>query len=133
MERYIAWKPQEFREADLDVISVIFDAQGLRILLQPEGRSSNSVELEFSFPRAYCGIDEGYRLATFGDREFDGQSTVYRVENSEFLERFRKESLGTMDDFPLVHWFIASENECVDVLSENEPKIKRKAGTEIAP
>jgi hypothetical protein len=123
---YTAWKRDELPSGDVDMASLVDDKDGLRILLEtfPPSSSRRTLEIHFEFPRAYRVMDEGYRLDQFGNFEPDQRSPIYRVENSPFLDEFHRLSLDTLQTFDLVHYFVVSVNNCVDVLTEVEPTIK---------
>ena len=110
----------------MDFVSLIDDKGGLKILLEtfPPSENGQMLEIRFEFAHAYRNIDEGYRLEQFGSFEPEGKSLIYKVEHSSFLEDFHQQSFDMLRNFGLVHYFIVTVNDCIDVLSEVEPKVE---------
>jgi hypothetical protein len=94
--------------------------EGLRIGVAEGLSGTIRVWIEFAPDRAFQCIDEGYRLRSIAI----GPGLIWRVHNSDYIRKFRQSAAGTMDSFPLTHWFLKSGNQCVDVLSESEPVIR---------
>lgn len=93
---------------------------GLRIGVAEGLSGAIRVWIEFAPDRAFQCIDEGYRLRSIAI----GPGLIWRVHNSDYIRKFRQSAAGTMDSFPLTHWFLKSGNQCVDVLSESEPVLR---------
>jgi hypothetical protein len=47
--------------------------------------------------------------------------TFWKVEESSLIERFKKQAVGTRDQFPIVHYAFLSATDGIDVLSTEEP------------
>jgi hypothetical protein len=123
-ETHIAWRPDDLHSSEMNIVSLTDDAAGFRILLQsfPPSSSSRMLQIRFEVLRAYRVIDEGDRVG----QPFrpDRHSLIYKVENSMFLDEFHRLSAGMLRTFDLVHYFIVSVNDCVDVLAETEPTLE---------
>jgi hypothetical protein len=98
--------------------------RGLRIVVTAESGNLPGVRIDFALPRAFQGVDEGYRLKEIPI----GTALIYRSDRSAYLEQFKENAVGTMDNFPLTHWMIVSCNQCLDVISESEPSVAILAG-----
>jgi hypothetical protein len=118
---YEPWQPDEYPRLTRDVFGIHWNpGRGLRIVLTAQNDNNlPGLRIDFEYPRAFQGIDEGYRLADIPI----GTALIYRSGRSSYLARFRENAAGTMDSFPLMHWMIVSCNQCVDVVSESEPSI----------
>ena len=118
---YEPWRADEHPRLKREITKVVWSG-GLLIAVAENATSEPSLLLRFPHARAYQGVDEGYRLLDSPDWRA-ARALIYSSRTSPYLARFRENAATCMDNFPLVHWLIASCNECVDVLSETEPEI----------
>ena len=79
-----------------------------------------TLAVSFDLVRAYQGLDEGYRLLDSPDWSGE-RPLIYSSRNSPYLASVRHRAAGMLDNIDVIHWMIASCNECVDVISEHEP------------
>ena len=116
---YEPWRPDEYPRlphAMLSAFTGTLDAGSELYCPVENDNNLPGLRIDFEYPRAFQGIDEGYRLADIPI----GTALIYRSGRSSYLARFRENAAGTMDSFPLMHWVIVSCNQCVDVVSESE-------------
>ena len=121
---YTPWRPDEFPMRHREIVAVAWGPGGLRIEVADAWKEPPSLAITFKFPRAYQGIDEGYRLLDIPI----GQALIYSAAKSHYLATFLSNASGTMDNMGVLHWVIVSANECVDVLSEREPVVSELGG-----
>lgn len=123
-EIYVAWKPNDFTHHGVDFVSLTDERGELKILLEylPLNKNNQMLEIRFECPDAYCNIDEGYRLELL-PFEPEERSIIYTVENSIFLKEFHRQSHDIYNNFGILHYFISTANDCIDVLSKVEPKV----------
>lgn len=121
---YKKWFPIEGLPKRLYCEGIHDDYEGLRILLKGEEKESSMLRLLFDAVLAYRNVDESYLLKTIDKIEDPGQSTLYVVENSSWVEWFKEESYNTLQNSKINHYAIYTPNDCIDILSEYEPKIE---------
>ncbi len=121
---YQPWRASEFPRQRREIVAVTWKGSGeLRIEIEEGDLTPHaSLVLTFSHTRAYQGVDEGSRLIDSPDWS-SVRALIYISRSSPYLTRFRENAAGTMDNFPLTHWMVASCNECVDVITESEPTV----------
>jgi len=116
---YTAWRADDFPKRQREIISVRWSPKRLCIEVAEAWNRPPSLAIGFQFPRAYQGIDEGYRLRDIPI----GEALIYHAGSSDYLTAFLENSAHTMDNIGILHWLIISANQCVDVLSESEPVV----------
>jgi len=118
--QYIPWRSEEYPRLRREIASVVWLPDRLRIDLSEDGVRAPNLAVSFDLARAYQGIDEGDRLLDSPDWSGE-RALIYSNRNSAYLAAVRRNAAGMLDTIDLVHWMIASCNECVDVISEHEP------------
>jgi len=122
-DTYQPWRPEQFPRVGREIVAVRWHPSGeLKIEVAEAGADAPSLAVTFAHTQAYQGVDEGLRLLDSPDWS-QVRALIYCSRNSPYLLRFRENAAGTMDNFPLTHWLVASGNECVDVITECEPII----------
>ena len=118
---YVPWRGDDYPRSTRDITDISWDHLGV-LKIDVSGDTSETPSISICFPkcvRAVQAIDEGYRL-----RDIPlGSALIYVAKDSPYLRAFRTNAATTMDNFPLLHWFVVSCNLCVDVISECEPTI----------
>ncbi len=134
-ERHVPWKPDLWPTGGCELLSLTDDEGGLRIVLECYGPddSKTLVQIAFFNPMAYRTIDEGFRLKQW-DQEWEltrsrDHSVVYLVEGSSFLNDFHDLSLRVLDGTDVLHYFIVTNNLCVDVIAGVEPEVSIAGST----
>jgi len=120
---YQPWRASEFPRLTREIATVTWPGDGeLRIEIAEAGDVPPALALIFPRALAYQGIDEGLRLMDSPNWS-SVRALIYTSRDSPYLGRFLENAAWTMDAFPLIHWMVASCNECVDVITEFEPRI----------
>ncbi len=129
-QTYTPWKPELWPGVGLDVHSLVDDESGLTIRLDVYQEDGTTIlyEVIFRSPKAYRTIDEGFRLAQWGPEweEFarSTPSAIYLVHDSAFLQELHELSMGVSEAFDLLHYFVVTDNLCIDVLADAEPSVR---------
>ncbi len=117
MNRYVPISQEYLRDGPLE-LEQLLDHGGTLTLTMVD---AHELRIKFSFDSCmvYRKMDEGDALLTQVDLEkTSGMGNwFYRVEDSEFLAWFNKESCDARANQNLVHYSIAALNDVVDVIS----------------
>ena len=123
MQWFIAWSPVP----DLPIFCECFakEANGeLKLLFQTEATDGRELEVTFlgNVP-AYRSIVEECRLGPHArlDEHSQGLSCFWRVSNSDWIASFSEADLIHYPD--LHHYLFETSNQCVDVLTNQEPQV----------
>src|SRR6266581_8914349 len=117
---YQPWRSAEYPRLEREITSLHWlMAEGLQIEVSEHYLEPACLRIRFPLVRAFQAIDEGYRLQDIAI----GDALIYSSGSSRYLQAFRANAASTMDNFPLLHWFIISANQCMDAISENEPEV----------
>jgi hypothetical protein len=133
-EVYSPWRPRPDIPPILFLVSLGDDEDALRVTLVAEESPDRQLLLLFRAPIAYRVMDESYRLRTWQEAGLSRRTTLLTVLNSHFTAWLVAESCGVLDDQPLVHYAVFTDNECLDIVSQFPPEVVwREAGTEAMP
>ena len=119
---YQPWHPAEYPRLKREIIGVDWLPDRLRIEISEGGMQAPTVAVSFDLVWAYQGLDEGYRLLDSPDWSAT-RALIYFSRSSPYLTFVRQNAAGMLDNIDVIHWMIASCNECVDVISEREPTV----------
>lgn len=99
------------------------DWEGFRIWLST---TPNNRMLVVRFPSVlfYANSDEGKRLAAV-ENELEFPHVFWKVEQSALIAEFHRQSLDAYKDLNITHYAFLTSNDCVDVLSTDEPVFDR--------
>ncbi len=129
--RYQPWRPELWSDGGYELLSLTDDEHGLTIRLDHYPADGGRSVFEIAFParRAYRTIDEGFRLKQW-DKSWEATRSksscpLLTVADSDFLAEFHELSLHTLSGTPLVHYFVVTNNDCIDVLADAEPRVRR--------
>lgn len=127
MEKWILWNPVSIPLGEYELIKVLQDYDGLKLLFDDE-----KILIEVIFKNellAFRSCDEGDRwktvdsvLSEYGSDFFKGK-LFFKVENSEFKEWFEKETFGINNKSEFTHYAFVTPNDIVDVLAFGDPVI----------
>ncbi|HEY9403053.1 MAG TPA: hypothetical protein VIQ24_10190 [Pyrinomonadaceae bacterium] len=99
------------------------DWEGFRIWLRPEDSSLGIIVVRFEAHLLYTNSDEMYRLAGIENKdEVQFPHAFWKVEDSSLVKEFHRQSVNIYENDPITHFAFLSCNDCVDVLSVNEPQ-----------
>lgn len=120
MERFTEWRSDIEVPEKPEIIEVRWLMAGaLSILVAPAPSDRACLCVTFGRPCAFQVKDEGYRLS----RVPGHPGFIWKVERSCYVASFREDAETTMDSYPLQHWLVMSNNQCVDVLCDNDPVV----------
>lgn len=125
-EKWIVWKPIEEIPETLYLEELKYDSNGLTLSLT-EKDDAPILIIHFDEDLSHRIADEGNLLRTVSKAERSQEAlrwTLFKVENSLYLQWFHEESSYKYESDNLVHYLIATPNEIVDVLNLNSPTLK---------
>ena len=124
MQKIIKWTPFSKKYTHRVYCEGIHDDyEGFRILLSDQDKHSPMLRLFFENPFLYQNRDESYMIShTNIEGSFEFPHAFYIIENSDLVERFHNKSASVYRDRDLKHYAIYTSNDCIDVLSDLEPK-----------
>jgi hypothetical protein len=124
MNRYVPILQEHSKDAPLE-LEQLLDRGGTLILTMVDAHERR-ISLSFDSYMVYRKMDEGDALLTHVDLVKTGGTGkwFYRVEDSEFLAWFNKESCNVRANQNLVHYCIAALNDIVDVISLDAPVVQ---------
>lgn len=115
-QSYEPWKIGVFPKGHSDLESLIDSDDGLEIKLIFHN-ADQSVTVKFAFPDVYRVIDEGYRLRQLEHLPLPMEETMYIVSHSDMVEELVDEACGLLKAEGVIHYFIATDNDCIDVIA----------------
>ena len=120
--RYIRWNPvPQFEGQRMFCEAVHDDAEGFRIWLSTE-MSRAVLVVKFAFVLFYASSAGGKRLARVQNAdEMSFPHAFWKVDASALVEEFHRQSVGTLESVPIVHYAFLSCSDCVDVLATEPP------------
>lgn len=119
---YQPWHPEKYPRLKREIVGVTWLPDRLRIDISEGWVQAPTVAISFDIVRAYQGLDEGLRLLDSPVWSTE-RGLIYCSRSSPYLAAVRQNAAGTLDNIDLIHWMIASCNECVDVISQREPTV----------
>ena len=122
-EQYTAFELAGTSLAEWFCESISDDQRGLAIRLT-DPASKRHADLIFSHHIAYRNVREEVRMRTLLARAPLGTSGLYTVADSEWLAWLRTESGGPLDDRPLIHYALFTDEDCIDVAAEIPPSLQ---------
>lgn len=126
-QSYKPWKIRIFPRGRSDMQSLRDGYQGLEVDLI--FHSVNQViAVKFDSTEVYRVIDEGRRLRQLEHLPLPMSETIYVITNSDMVEELVDESCGMLETTEVVHYFIVTDNDCIDVIARAnfEPKFENK-------
>ncbi|WP_334187455.1 hypothetical protein [Noviherbaspirillum sp.] len=113
---------QEFAPKELYDLEKLSEQDGaLKISLIND--NGCRIRIRFKAFKAYRKLDEGDALISLGQisKSAKPRMSFYRVEPSDFIEWFVKQSYDIYDAKTLVHFAIITINDVIDVISREDP------------
>jgi hypothetical protein len=124
--RYCRWEPFPGIDGRWYLDALHHDFEGFRLLLRGEDCTGPVLRLVFAAPLLYQAAEEGYRLAgPSADSELAPPHPFYTVERSSLVAEFHRASSGAYREWAVRHFAIHAADQCVDVLSVEEPRAER--------
>jgi hypothetical protein len=128
-QSYEPWKVGIFPEGYSDVESLLDGFSGLEVNLIFHN-ANQLVRVRFGQTDVYRVIDEGYRLKQLQHLPLPMEETLYIVSQSDMIQELVDEACGLLNSTDLIHYFIITSNDCIDVIVRNhgdEPQLKYKS------
>jgi hypothetical protein len=127
-QTYQPWKIGVFPKGRSDMLSLVDGRDGLEIDLIFHD-VDRIITVKFGFVDVYRVIDEGYRLKQLEYLPLPMEETVYIVSQSDMVKELVDEACGMVDEARVIHYFMATDNDCIDVIVKNdgeEPQLEYK-------
>ncbi len=121
---YKKWNPIPlFEDKCLYVEAVHDDWEGFRIWFTSENTKLGVVLIiRFEVALLYVNSNESYRLSLVkNDGQMDFPHLFWKVEDSELIKEFHRQSVNIYEDWEIQHFAFLSGEACVDVLSISDP------------
>lgn len=118
------WEPLKNIPRILYCEGIHDDYEGFRILLVGENERSPVLRIMFDAARSYRNADEGDLLKTIASMDDPGSSSLFIVDNSSWVKWFHEETYNIHKGRDIKHYAIYTPNDCIDVLSEFEPRVE---------
>ena len=124
MNRYVPILQEHSKDPPLE-LEQLLDREGTLILTMVDAHERR-IRLLFDSYMVYRKMDEGDSLLTLNDMvKTEGTGKwFYRVEDSEFLAWFNRESCDARANQNLVHYSITALNDVVDVIALDAPVVE---------
>ena len=131
-EKIYVWKPIEGLEGEFNILSEIFDSDGLKIVFDKDKDPQKGVLIHFSHGfKSYriteemlaFHLIEGPYFVCEGE-ELPPSWSFFKVENSEYLKWASYQPNNASETLNLVHYAIWTRDWQVDILSSAEPDVK---------
>ncbi|MDD1617269.1 MAG: hypothetical protein CG439_2414, partial [Methylococcaceae bacterium NSP1-2] len=119
---YKNWEPLKNIPPRLHCEGIHDDYEGFRILLR-ENYHSPVLRVLFDAVRSYRWSDEGDLLRTVASINNPSRSSLFKVDNSSWVKWFHEETYDIHKERDIKHFAIYTSDDCIDVLSEFEPKV----------
>ncbi len=126
---YKKWNPLPVFENKCFYVEAVHDDwEGFRVWFSSENRNSGVVLIvRFDDILLYVNSNESYRLSKVGNSgEMKFPHLFWKVENSELIKEFNRQSVKIYEDLEIQHFAFLSGDDCVDVLSISEPIFDNK-------
>lgn len=121
-QKYRVWSPLAGIPRRLWLEAIHDDVEGLRLLLRAKDPTGPTLRVLFESVVAYRNINESFRLRSWARmRNFGNLPTLMKVDSSEWIGRIVEDAAGVLEAESLVHYAIYTPEDCVDVVTMEEP------------
>ena len=127
--KYKKWNPiPQFENKCLYLEAVHDDCEGFRLWFSDEESKLNIVLIvKFDDVFLYTTSNESYRLsAVDSEAEMKFPHLFWKIEDSDLIKEFHRQSLKIYEDFEIQHFAFLSGEDCIDILSVSEPNFENK-------
>lgn len=115
------WNPVGDLKGPFYLMSLVDNKDGLSLRLNGEG-VDETIIIIFQNPFSYKNADEGKLLKSLRDGKIRGG--FFKFRQSEYIDWLHEETFNQWKKNELVHYAIYTPNDCIDILSLNEPVVK---------
>lgn len=126
MGKWVPWQPHDKIGAKLDLVSFLFDENGIFIRLR-DLDTSEDYELKYDSVFSFRNSDEGRRLRLlntlseiYGDR-FYKEWSIFKVESSDYLKWFHEETYGMYESYDIEHHVYITSNDILEIVTAHAP------------
>lgn len=107
------------------VDSIHDDDEGFRIILVENQISERKLKITFSSTISYRNTDESFLLKIWNDVDQNLLGKIfYTISDSEYIDFFNQMTFGLYKEWKVVHYAIYTLQDCLDILSDQPPKIE---------
>lgn len=112
--------PESAGITSAEILSVKYEPNSLRVQITPE---PESFSVYFEVVAGFRMLDERDLTDVWSDANYDPKASVYRVISGGWLS-LEKTRPSFLSDYTgdVTEYLITSNNECISVLAETEPK-----------
>lgn len=88
------------------------------------GKNDDLAIFFFEHVYSYRPTDEGYLFNLYrGNPDLFSENVFFEVKNSEYIDFFNTVTSNMFTDAGVTHYFMMTENECIDILARSVPEI----------
>lgn len=129
-EQWTRWEPIPNLSKSYCIESIHDSLQGFKIVLSNENAKNKSIEIMFEDSvYAYASTDDTSvgtiinQLYLEYGTAFYRDWTLFKVSNSNYIQRLSEQSYDIISSRPLIHFSFITIDSILDVISDYEPKI----------
>src|SRR3989338_6609879 len=129
-EGWLRWEPIANLAEKYNLMSVVDDINGFRVILADEKCMKSRISIFFKDSVwAYRNVDESFRLKIIGDllekdgSAFYGKWTLFKVKNSDYFTWLSEQSYEIFNTEKFTHFAILACDDILDVISNYEPEV----------
>ena len=116
------WKPLPDLPDNMYIEAIYDDNKGVRIILGCDQFKDRVLKVEIVDKISYRNTDESFMLKVWDSmNKEDLGKTFYVVKNSSYIDFFKEMTFNLHDDWDIEHYAIYTTEDCIDILSINEP------------
>ena len=130
-EQWVKWEPIKGLAPKYYINSVSDSIKGFEIILSESKNEKKGLRIFWQYsPDAYRSTNESYTNEIIVDlynrygRDFYGQWTFFKVENSEYLQWLSQKSSGISDYNKFTHYSILSSEYIMDIIDNSDPVVE---------
>ena len=130
IEKWSRWELAPGLDPKYYLKDLVNDFDGLKLRLISDCDNTSGIDLLFKSAWAYRVSDESFRLGTMYQLklkygiDFHTEWTFFKVDNSEYLDWFFKESDGISAAYEMAHYCLMGLESIVDIAASEDPVVK---------
>lgn len=129
-EQWMQWKPFANLEPKYYCVAVSDTFEGFKVVLVGQSEEKEMLEIYFKDGvLAYTQTDESFKRTLINDldqrygTDFYGEWTLFKVQNSKYVNKILEESYGWASAYNLIHFSLITEDLIIDILNDSEPAV----------
>jgi len=123
-EFFEKWEPRQNLPTKI-YLKEFKDDPNLGIIISFKEENDSLITFGFDWVLSYRNTNEGDLLKTFNECKGLTEWCFVKVMNSRYLNWFHEESYGIYKEKNIIHYRFLTDDDVIDVLSVEEPKIIR--------